>query len=58
MTDNGSVLAARSNGEPASWVSDKTELVIGKEVETLNNYMRGGKASTYDGLLAGSSLAK
>jgi arylsulfatase A-like enzyme len=49
MTDNGSVLAARSNGEPASWVSDKTELVIGKEVETLNNYMRGGKASTYDG---------
>lgn len=49
MTDNGSSLAAKSDGEPASWISEEARLAIGEEVETLNSHMRGGKASTYDG---------
>ena len=49
MTDNGSALASRSNGEPASRISEEAGLAIGEEIETLNSFMRGGKGSTYDG---------
>ena len=49
MTDNGSSLAAKSKGEPASWISDEAGEAIGRDIETLNSHMRGGKASTYDG---------
>jgi len=49
MTDNGSSLAAKSDGEPATWLSEEARAAIGEEVETLNAHMRGGKASTYDG---------
>lgn len=53
MTDNGSSMAAKSNGEPLNWLSEDVKLAIekqtGKQINTLNSYMRGGKASTYDG---------
>ena len=49
MTDNGSSLAGRSNGEPASSLSAEARAAIGVEVKTLNSGMRAGKASTYDG---------
>jgi len=49
MTDNGSSLAANSEGEPASWLSDEAREAIGEQVNSLNSGMRAGKASTYDG---------
>lgn len=53
MTDNGSAMAAKSNGEPLNWLSEDVKVAIeqqtGKKIDTLNSYMRGGKASTYDG---------
>jgi arylsulfatase A-like enzyme len=54
MTDNGSSMAAKSNGEPLNWLSDDVKLAveekIGKKITTLNSYMRGGKTSAYDGV--------
>jgi len=53
MTDNGSVAAAKSNGEPLNWIPKDVQLAIeaktGKKLNTLNDYMREGKASVYDG---------
>lgn len=49
MTDNGSSLASKSDGEPASWLSQEARAAIGVKVDSLNGDMRGGKASTYDG---------
>lgn len=49
MTDNGSSMAAKADGEPATWLSEEARAAIGEKVETLNNYMRAGKASTYEG---------
>jgi len=53
MTDNGSSMAAKSNGEPLNWISEDVKNAIenktGKKITTLNNYMRAGKASTYEG---------
>lgn len=53
MTDNGSSMATKSNGEPLNRLSDEVKLAIeartGKKLNTLNNYMRDGKASTYEG---------
>ena len=53
MTDNGSSMATKSNGEPLNWVSDEVKLAIeektGKKLETLNSFMRDGKASVYEG---------
>jgi len=49
MTDNGSSLAAKSNGEPLTWISDETKVAISEKMTSLNGFMRGGKASTYDG---------
>tara|TARA_B110001450_G_scaffold171525_1_gene159981 strand:- start:178 stop:2064 length:1887 start_codon:yes stop_codon:yes gene_type:complete len=48
MTDNGSVLAQKSDGEPLDWLSAEVKLAMG-EIDSLNASMRGGKASTYDG---------
>jgi alpha-L-fucosidase len=49
MTDNGSSLAAKADGEPATLLSEEARAAIGAEVVTLNSHMRGGKASTYEG---------
>ncbi len=49
MTDNGSSLAARSNGEPADLLTEEARAAIVEQVETLNSHMRAGKNSTYDG---------
>lgn len=53
MTDNGSSMASKSNGEPLNWISEDVKLAIeaktGKKLNTLNNFMREGKASTYEG---------
>tara|TARA_B110000438_G_scaffold300168_1_gene351927 strand:+ start:212 stop:2128 length:1917 start_codon:yes stop_codon:yes gene_type:complete len=53
MTDNGSSMATKSNGEPLHRLSDEVKLAIeaktGKKLNTLNSYMRDGKASTYEG---------
>ena len=53
MTDNGSVLASKTDGEPLNWLSEEViasiEEKTGKKLTTLNSYMRAGKASTYDG---------
>jgi len=53
MTDNGSSMAAKSNGEPLNRLSAEVKLAIeaktGRKLTTLNNYMRDGKASTYEG---------
>jgi arylsulfatase A-like enzyme len=53
MTDNGSSMAAKSNGEPLSRLTDEVKLAIetkiGKKITTLNSNMRAGKASTYEG---------
>ncbi|MDO6489639.1 arylsulfatase [Colwellia sp. 6_MG-2023] len=53
MTDNGSSMAAKSNGEPLNWISDEVKLAIeaktGKKLNTLNNFMREGKASAFEG---------
>ncbi|MFT5759641.1 MAG: arylsulfatase A-like enzyme [Alteromonadaceae bacterium] len=53
MTDNGSSMATKSNGEPLTELSNDVKLAIeaktGKKLNTLNNYMRDGKGSTYDG---------
>jgi len=53
MTDNGSSMATKSNGEPLTRLSAEVKLAIeaktGKKLTTLNNYMRDGKASTYEG---------
>lgn len=49
MTDNGSSLASKADGEPLDWVSDDAKRAIGEQLDTLNNFMRGGKSSTYDG---------
>jgi hypothetical protein len=46
-------LAAKSNGEPLSLISDDVKAVIeaktGKKLNTLNSFMRAGKSSTYEG---------
>jgi arylsulfatase A-like enzyme len=52
MTDNGSSLAAKSDGEPATLLSEDARAAIGEEVETLNAHMRGGKSSTYEGVIS------
>ena len=49
MTDNGSALAARSDGEPANLLSEEARAAVVEDVVTLNAGMRGGKASTYEG---------
>lgn len=49
MTDNGSSLAAKSNGEPLSSVPQKTKELFGDKLKTLNAFMRAGKSSTYEG---------
>jgi arylsulfatase A-like enzyme len=53
MTDNGSVVASKSDGEPLNWIPEDVKLAIeaktGKKLTTLNNHMREGKASVYDG---------
>ena len=49
MTDNGSSMAAKADGEPATWLSEEARAAIGEKVETLNSYMRAGKGSTYEG---------
>ncbi|OUS72942.1 sulfatase [Pseudoalteromonas sp. A601] len=53
MTDNGSSMATKSNGEPLTRLSAEVKSAIeaktGKKLSTLNSYMRGGKASTYEG---------
>jgi len=49
MTDNGSSMAAKADGEPANWLSEEAREAIGEKVETLNSHMRAGKASTYEG---------
>lgn len=53
MTDNGSVMASKSNGEPLHMIPKDVRTAIenktGKKLLTLNNFMREGKASTYDG---------
>jgi arylsulfatase A-like enzyme/alpha-L-fucosidase len=49
MTDNGSSLAAKSDGEPANWLSEEARAAIGEEIATLNSHMREGKGSTYEG---------
>lgn len=53
MTDNGSSMATKSNGEPLTRLTAEVKLAIeaktGKKLTTLNNYMRDGKASTYEG---------
>ncbi|WNC72817.1 arylsulfatase [Thalassotalea psychrophila] len=53
MTDNGSSMAHKSNGEPLTWLDDDViaaiEAKTGKKLDSLNNYMRAGKSSTYEG---------
>ncbi len=53
MTDNGSSLAAKSKGEPLTRLDASTiaaiEAKTGKKLNTLNAYMRAGKASAYEG---------
>jgi len=53
MTDNGSSMAAKSNGEPLTRLNEATiaaiEAKTGKKLNTLNDYMRAGKASAYEG---------
>ncbi|MFY8327644.1 arylsulfatase [Pseudoalteromonas sp. ZZD1] len=53
MTDNGSSMATKSNGEPLTRLSAEVKSAIeaktGKKLRTLNSFMRGGKASTYEG---------
>ena len=53
MTDNGSSMATKSNGEPLNRLSAEVKAAIeaktGKKLTTLNSYMREGKASTYEG---------
>jgi len=53
MTDNGSSMAAKSNGEPLTRLTDEVKLAIetktGKKLNSLNSFMRAGKASTYEG---------
>ncbi|WP_158972756.1 arylsulfatase [Paraglaciecola sp. L3A3] len=53
MTDNGSSMATKSDGEPLTRLSAEVKLAIeaktGKKLTTLNSYMREGKASTYEG---------
>jgi arylsulfatase A-like enzyme len=53
MTDNGSSLAAKSKGEPLTRLSAdviaQIEAKTGKKLTTLNNYLRAGKSSAYDG---------
>jgi arylsulfatase A-like enzyme len=53
MTDNGSVLSAKNQGEPLSMLSDEVKQVIeqktGQKIKTLNSHMRKGKGTTYEG---------
>jgi arylsulfatase A-like enzyme len=53
MTDNGSVLSAKNQGEPLTMLSDEVKRVIeqktGKKLNTLNSYMRKGKGTTFEG---------
>ena len=53
MTDNGSSMASKSNGEPLNRLSAEViaeiEAKTGKKLTTLNDSMRAGKGSTYEG---------
>jgi len=53
MTDNGSSMAAKSNGEPLNRLSNEVKLAIetktGKKLSSLNSFMRAGKTSIYEG---------
>ncbi|GAA4103922.1 arylsulfatase [Zhongshania borealis] len=49
LTDNGSVLGEVSSKFAASPKIEEIEKKIGKKIKTLNYYMRGKKATTYDG---------
>ncbi|MCC4831789.1 arylsulfatase [Shewanella sp. 10N.7] len=49
LTDNGSVLGEHSEKLAKSEQAKDIEAKIGKKIETLNYFMRGKKASTYDG---------
>ncbi len=53
LTDNGSSMAAKSQGEPLNRLDEGTiaaiEAKTGKKLNTLNDYMREGKASAYEG---------
>ena len=53
MTDNGSSMAAKSDGEPLNRLDKDTiaaiEAKTGRRLTTLNSAMRQGKGSTYEG---------
>jgi arylsulfatase A-like enzyme len=49
LTDNGSVLGEHTNKVADSELARTIEKKIGKKIKTLNYYMRGKKASTYEG---------
>jgi len=49
MGDNGSSLAMHADGEPYNWLNDATISQFEFTKKSLNNDMRGGKVSVYDG---------